>query len=144
MAQKPAKLDCPSGQPDMAGARIFGVLSGSEDGPRVAYLKPGACVSQRTMAKLGAIQPTQVFRFAAVCEEHRCTHFNGEQCQLGKRVAQQIEAVVDQLPPCQIRISCRWFAEQGKDVCLRCPQIITRVPETDILSSIAASPQKPR
>lgn len=127
----------------MAGARIFGILSGSEDGPRVAYLKPGVRVSQRMLAKLGAIEPTQVFRFAAVCEKARCTHFDGEQCQLGKRVAQQIEPVVDELPPCQIRATCRWFAEQGRAVCLRCPQIATRVPGADLLARIAVTPHPP-
>lgn len=131
--------DCPSAQPDMKGARVFGVLSGSEEAPRVAYLKPGARIAQSMLARLGNVAPTQVFRFAATCEEGRCTHFDGARCKLGERVATQLVSVVDTLPPCQIRASCRWFAEQGGAVCLRCPQIVTAVSHDDPLSRIAAS-----
>ena len=143
MAEKLAGFDCPSAQPDMAGARIFGVVSGCEEEPRVAYLKPGVRVPRSVLAKLGAIEPTQVFRIAAACEEHRCSHFDGARCQLGQRIAQQLAPVVDALPPCQIRVSCRWFAEQGGEVCLRCPQIITRVPGDDALSRIAVTAPTP-
>ena len=58
----------------------------------------------------------------------------------GERVAHQLEPVVDTLPPCQIRSTCRWFAEQGRQVCLRCPQVITRVPSDDSLGRIALTP----
>jgi hypothetical protein len=143
MADKRSAFDCPSAQPDMAGARVFGVLSGTDEEPRVAYLKPGVRVPQSILAKLGAVQPTQVFRFTAACEEHRCTHFDGSRCQLGARIARDLGTVVDALPACQIRVSCRWFAEQGGAVCLRCPQIITRIPGTDALSWIAMSPEHP-
>src|SRR5258708_6218689 len=128
----------------MAGARIFGVLSGSSDEPRVAYLKPGVRVHKSMLAQLGAsLEPTEVFRFAASCEEHRCSHFDGTRCQLGERIARELNPVVDALPPCQIRVTCRWFAEQGGPVCLRCPQIVTRVPDKDALSRIAVTPPAP-
>jgi hypothetical protein len=143
MADKPSAFECPSAQPDMAGARVFGVLSGTDEEPRIAYLKPGVRVSQSMLAKLGAVEPTQVFRFAAACEEHRCTHFDGSRCQLGARIARDLGPVVDALPPCQIRVSCRWFAEQGGAVCLRCPQIITRVSGDDALRRIATTPERP-
>ncbi len=143
MSGKRQSYDCPSAQPDMAGARIFGVLSGSDQEPTVAYLKPGVRISRSILEKLGALEPTQVFRFAASCEERRCSHFDGARCQLGERVASKLEPVVDVLPPCQIRVSCRWFAEQGAQVCLRCPQIVTRVPSDDALSRIAATPEAP-
>jgi hypothetical protein len=34
-------------------------------------------------------------------------------------------AVVDQLPPCKIRLECRWFRQEGAAACRRCPQIST-------------------
>jgi len=126
----------------MSGARIFGVLGGSDAEPRVAYLKPGVRVPKSMLAQLaGRVEPTEVFRFAASCEEHRCSHFDGTRCQLGERIARELDPVVDALPPCQIRATCRWFAEQGGAVCLRCPQIVTRVPGDDALSRIAVTPQ---
>jgi hypothetical protein len=144
VSNEASSRDCPSAQPDMSGARIFGVLSGSSGEPRVAYLKPGVRVPNGILAQLGtSLDPTEVFRFAAACEEHRCNHFDGARCRLGERIARELNPVVDALPPCQIRITCRWFAEQGGAVCLRCPQIITRVPADDALSRIAATPTAP-
>jgi hypothetical protein len=36
--------------------------------------------------------------------------------------------VTDALPSCQIRPTCRWYAEIGRPACLRCPQVMTLVP----------------
>jgi len=29
------------------------------------------------------------------------------------------------LPPCRIRQSCRWWLQEGKAACFRCPQVVT-------------------
>src|SRR5436305_1818361 len=42
-----------------------------------------------------------------------------------RRTVAFVPPVVESLPPCRIRPSCRWFAEQGKHVCFRCPVIVT-------------------
>jgi hypothetical protein len=41
------------------------------------------------------------------------------------KAAMTLAPVVDQLPPCTIRGRCRWFRQEGKDICLRCPQVAT-------------------
>jgi hypothetical protein len=33
--------------------------------------------------------------------------------------------VVDALPRCLIRPACRWFQQEGKEACVRCPQVVT-------------------
>ncbi|NCS45084.1 MAG: nitrogen fixation protein, partial [Microcystis aeruginosa BS11-05] len=33
--------------------------------------------------------------------------------------------VTDILPPCRIRQNCRWWLQEGKAACLRCPQVVT-------------------
>jgi hypothetical protein len=33
--------------------------------------------------------------------------------------------VSESLPPCPIRRECRWWQQEGKAACMRCPQIIT-------------------
>jgi hypothetical protein len=138
--EKTSGFDCPSAQPDMADARVFGLIGGTEDSPRVAYLKPGVRVPSGILERLGKLSPMHVFRFAGTCEESRCTHFDGSRCQLGNRIATMLPPVVDALPACQIRANCRWFAEQGGAVCLRCPQIVTSVPKTDdVLCRVASS-----
>ncbi len=41
---------------------------------------------------------------------------------------------------CRIRPTCRWFTQEGKAACMRCPQIVTfSVNPTDQLS-LAATP----
>jgi len=136
---KALSLSCPSAQPDMEGARIIGLVTGTLESPRIAYLEPGINLTLSAVKSLGELEPTRVFRFGAHCEQARCKHFDGAQCALGRRVASQLERVVEQLPACQIRKSCRWYAEQGRDVCLRCPQIITMVDSADALSRIATT-----
>ena len=116
---------CPSAQPDMQDARVIGVLSGEARSPRVAYLEPGVSLEPAMRAALGPLQPTEVFRFAARCEEHRCGHFDGQRCTLALRLEASLAPVVERLPACSIRPSCRWFLERGPEICRRCPQVVT-------------------
>jgi hypothetical protein len=132
-------FDCPSAQPDMEGARPFGIISGSVDATRIAFFKKSALDAFNWREDFSAADATRVFRFGARCEEDRCSHFNGSRCSLGERVKHGLPAVVDALPTCLIRPKCRWFAEQGADVCLRCPQVVTMIPEAETpLNAVAA------
>jgi hypothetical protein len=131
---------CPSAQPDMEGARVFGLVTGTPEEPRIAFLKKDAVVTRAMMARLDGLDPTHVFRFAARCEESRCVHFDGARCQLARRIVDQLDPVVDALPPCLIRPTCRWHAEQGAAACHRCPQVTTMVPRAEERLSQAAMP----
>ena len=138
MASGETPLICPSAQPDMAEARIFGVVAGSPEEPRVAYLKQGATISGEMLEQLGDLKPTQVFRYAARCEGSACAQYDKGCCSLGRRIAERLAPVTDSLPSCQIRQGCRWFAEIGGAACLRCPQVLTVVPaDQGELASIA-------
>ena len=77
------------------------------------------------------MQLAEVFRFAAHCEENKCRHFDGSHCQLATRIVQILPAVTDGLPPCLIRAECRWFQQEGKAACMRCPQVVTESYEPD-------------
>ena len=128
MADRAAPLSCPSAQPDMAEARIFGIVAGSAQAPRIAYLKAEAKVTDEMMEGLSGLEPTRVFRYAARCEESRCAQFDKGCCSLGRRIAEMLPEVTEALPSCQIRPTCRWYAEIGRPACLRCPQVMTLVP----------------
>lgn len=123
----------------MEGARPFGVISGTVQETRIAFFKKGALDGFDWREKFATADATRLFRFGARCEESRCCHFNGSNCSLGYRVKSGLPAVVDTLPSCLIRPNCRWYAEQGSEVCLRCPQVVTMIPEADTpLNAVAA------
>jgi hypothetical protein len=127
-ARAATPLLCPSAQPDMEDAHIFGIVGGTPEEPRVAYLKKDARVDAAMLEQLDGLDPTHVFRIAARCEESKCAQFDKGCCSLGKRIAERLEPVTEALPSCQIRPSCRWYAEIGGAACLRCPQVVTRSP----------------
>jgi hypothetical protein len=129
----------------MENARVFGVILGDPATPRVAYLTRDASVDDAQLGMLDGVASTQVFRFSAKCETDRCSHFNGKQCTLAGRIRQSLRPVVDALPPCTVRASCRWYAEQGGEICLRCPQIVTlnTASGDEVLRRAATPPTRP-
>ena len=74
------------------------------------------------------VAPTEVFRFAAPCAGSGCVHFAaGEsKCRLIEKVVRFMPVVGERLPACAIRPSCRWWQQEGRAACLRCPQVVTR------------------
>jgi hypothetical protein len=122
-----ADLLCPSAQPDTPGGIVFGVITGSQERRRVGYLTEKQAVTDDLLKLAEPARPQQVFRFSAPCAGSGCMHFDGANCRLASRVASRMEPVVNALPPCGIRQTCRWFRQEGKAACLRCPQVVTEV-----------------
>lgn len=126
----------------MREARVIGLLSGTPQAPRIAYLKAEAVIPAQAVPVMPGLAPVELFRFAARCEEGRCAQHADGRCSLGQRLVDGVDPVVNSLPSCTIRESCRWFAEQGRPACLRCPQVITLIPHgNDRLSRAAALPE---
>jgi hypothetical protein len=124
-AKEETILMCPSAQPDMAAARVLGVVGGTAEAAQVAYVNEHLPVSNELLAAAAPLKPTEVFRFAAHCEGKACRHFDGTNCNLATRIVQILPAVVDALPACLIRPTCRWYQQEGRDACMRCPQVVT-------------------
>ena len=119
-------LICPSAQPEMRRLRLIGVVEyGRNEGPRVAYINEDVVADPALLSKAFPASATEVFRLAGTCETTRCSHYDGSQCRLVKRIVNLLEPVVDQLPRCMVRAECRWFRQEGVDACVRCPQVIT-------------------
>ncbi|MGI2904385.1 nitrogen fixation protein [Tolypothrix sp. VBCCA 56010] len=116
---------CPSARPEPADSVIFGVIGGTGAEPRVAYLKQPQPVTEELIAKANPVTPAEIFRTAASCAESGCQHFDGKDCRLAMRIVEKLPAVVEELPPCSIRRDCRWWKQEGKAACMRCPQVIT-------------------
>ena len=124
-------LRCPSAQPGMAEPQVLGVASGKSEAPRIAYLNEFLAATPEVLAGAGPVPPTEVFRLAAKCEATQCTHFDGQDCRLASRIVALLDPVVDALPACIIRKTCRWYAQEGRPACLRCPQIVTSAQSGD-------------
>jgi|ERR1043166_8656728 len=120
-----SRLLCPSAQPELPGSVIFGVIQGTAKEPRLVQLKEPQPTTPEILDLAAPVKPTEVFRFAAPCAEFGCRHFDGNNCQLAKRVVRLIPPAEASLPLCHIRPSCRWWHQEGKAACMRCPVIIT-------------------
>lgn len=116
---------CPSAQPIMANSVVFGIVAGTVAQPQLTHLVKAQPVTDELLALSHPVKPTEIFRFAAPCAKSACQHFDGSQCRLATRIVEGLPAVAEQLPPCPIRSSCRWWQQEGKAACMRCPQIAT-------------------
>jgi hypothetical protein len=132
---------CPSAQPDIAGSMAFGVVGGTAENPRVAWIEKPVPVTGDLLALTGPVPPTQVLRIAAPCQGKACCHFDGKDCRLVTRLVQLIPAMSESLPACRIRPDCRWFLQEGGAACRRCPQIVTYSVNPDENLSLAATPE---
>lgn len=131
---------CPSAQPEMADSVVFGVVKGTVAEPRLAHLAEPRSVTDELLALASPVKPTEVFRFAAPCASNSCQHFDGADCRLAKRIVELLPAIDNLLPPCRLRSSCRWWQQEGKAACLRCPQIVTETYQPSELLNQAADP----
>ena len=121
--RKDSETLCPSARAEMPGARVFGLVLGTPEMAQTAYLDQVRPATPEMLALSGPVQPNEIFRIAAPCAGHGCQHFDGSNCQLAQRVVQILPAVADNLPPCRIRAECRWWKQEGRAACVRCPQI---------------------
>jgi hypothetical protein len=138
-----APLLCPSARPNLEGSTVLGVVGGTPERPRVAYLADPRPVTQEVLALAGPVLSTAIYRFAAPCAGHACRHFDGSDCRLVTRIVQLLPVVVDGLPPCHLRPDCRWWQQEGKAACLRCPQVVTDPRHPSELLRRAADPETP-
>jgi len=78
------------------------------------------------VARLGR-RPEARFRFASPCVD-ACANWEGR-CRVADGLA--FEVPETELPACSIRGTCRWHAQRGDDVCLRCAYVVTDVETHD-------------
>ena len=125
MGDGPLTLLCPSASPSQPDAKVIGIVGGSARDPRVSYLRRPLPVIGSILDLAHGVDPREVFRTAAPCAEAACQHFDGTDCTLASRLVALAPTAVDELPHCPIRRNCRWFQQEGRAACERCPQIVT-------------------
>ena len=128
----------------MEGAVAFAVVGGTATAPMAGYLSKPRPVTPELLALTAPVEPTEVLRFAAPCARGCCQHFDGSDCSLARRTVQLVPMAVRRLPPCAIRAECLWFRQEGRDACLRCPQVVTDDyrPTADLVAAAGPSQQE--
>lgn len=136
-------LMCPSVPPHYPDAVAFGVVGGTVAAPEMIPLIPAVPVTEQLLSLAEPVSPGEVFRFAARCIEGGCRHWEGEaqRCRLVAKTVEFAPIAVEKLKPCAIRSSCRWWEQEGKAACVRCPQVASSDPARDDNLKRAASPK---
>ncbi len=118
---------CPSAQPLLGNSLVLGTVNRLGGKPSVTLLEHPVKVTEGTILAFagGQIRPTDVFRFAAPCEQCGCNNWSGSSCRVAERLVQILPAVGSELPRCKLRPVCQWFAQEGGAACVRCPQVQT-------------------
>jgi len=132
-------LLCPSVTSIGPEAQVFGVLTRSAaEELQVAYLTEAVPATAELLAAAAPAAPTEVFRAASPCAKGACQHFDGARCRLATRVTAMLDPVVGALPRCAIRRTCLWFRQEGREACLRCPQVATDQRNPSVLQRAVA------
>jgi hypothetical protein len=123
-------LTCPSSScgPD---AVLLGMVG--SDG-RVGYVTRPIFVSKVfiELVQKEEIPAERRFRFASTCVEAACAQWSDGGCSAIKSAladGRPGNAPTDR-PRCGIRVSCRWFAQEGVQACAACPEIVTDATKT--------------
>src|SRR5215510_5437928 len=132
---------CPSAQPEMDGASVFGLVQGTATAPRVAYLDRIIPLTPAIAATAAPVEPAEVFRIGAPCASAGCQHFAGGRCRLAVKLVRTLQPAVVHAPPCALRPQCMWWRQEGVAACVRCPQIVTRMHGASAELVTAADPE---
>jgi hypothetical protein len=125
-----ATLTCPSA-PAEEGSALFGVVAAKG---QVAYITPKVPYTSELLTILGqsGVPMENRLRFSGPCLEHRCVQWEGTagsgRCGLVDHAIEtlHIEADAETLPKCDIRQTCRWYAQHRGKACAACPEVIRR------------------
>lgn len=126
----------------MEGAEVLGVIRSDGAAEILHHVADRIPVTEAVLALAAPARPADVFRFAAPCAASACSHFDGENCRLATKIVEAVTDVVSAMPPCRIRPTCRWYAQEGRPACLRCPLIFSETANPSIGLEYAADPAR--
>jgi hypothetical protein len=124
----------------MEGAEVLGVIRSGDGVEFLHYVAERIPVTEEVLALTAPVKPTDVLRFAAPCAGDACSHFDGANCRLASKIVAAVTEVVSHVPPCRIRPTCRWYQQEGRPACLRCPLIFSETANPSPELRYAADP----
>ncbi len=120
MGDHPDQLLCPSAEPQMADAVIFGLVTDEAGPAKIGYLDRRVPITGEALTLAEPVGAAHIFRMAATCAKSGCRNYGDGKCQAAVRMTAVLEEVVSPVPACAIRRFCAWWHEQGRAACLRC------------------------
>ena len=125
------KYSCPSSRAK-PGSSLLGIRG--EDG--TVHILPKPLPVDEDFMKAVHQDPVpaeQRFRFVNKCIEGGCKQWNGHGCGIADRIVHFLDKVpVVHLPECDVRPTCRWFAQHQENACKVCTYIITEITEEEV------------
>lgn len=119
------RLTCPSARTEFEGSEVIGIVLPSEDhGRQIQFLPHPVPVTDEMRAIPQALPFSEFLRVAAPCADSKCANFEDGACAVASSV-RGTEPMVADLPPCHVRGTCRWFRQEGREICFRCPAVVT-------------------
>jgi hypothetical protein len=118
-------LTCPSSACRPGNLLIGIVMPDGRVGSVEPPLEVDAAFADRVSADPGTPGESR-FRFARECVTTACRQWRNDQCQVGHAaatVAERLE-IVEGLPRCAIRSTCRWWQQEGRAACAACQWVV--------------------
>lgn len=133
---------CPSTFPGWPGSVAFGLVTGTVEEPRWQAFEKPLPITDELLALSGPVAPTEIFRFAGPCAGKACQHFaeSSGNCRLVEKTVRFVAKVQEKLPVCTIRPDCKWWRQEGRDACFRCPQVASSNPANAHALRMASDP----
>jgi len=118
------ELLCPSARCE-PGALLLGLIG--PDGS-VGYVRPALEIDEDFIGRVReGRDPEKRFRFAQPCATSGCEHWSEGRCGVADAATTSDVPSASQLPACDIRPRCRWYAQAGPSACRSCPTVVTDV-----------------
>ncbi|MDB5223381.1 MAG: hypothetical protein JWN83_2048 [Chitinophagaceae bacterium] len=125
-------IACPSNR-CKPGSKLLGIR---QENGTVTILPEPLSIDESFIEKVKEhpVPAERRFRFTNKCIENGCNQWTGKGCGVIEEVVQYLDRIPvnEVLPPCSIRVHCRWFLQKGADACTICPYIITEITENEL------------
>ncbi len=115
------KYDCPSSIP-LPSSKLLGILN--EKTNRMEILPEPVAVDKDIQKELDRFgdQKMKTVRYTNSCATKGCKQWDGAKCSLVGNILKKIDKNKREkyLPECDIRSSCRWYAQEKETACKVC------------------------
>jgi len=84
-------------------------------------------------------EPERHFRFADKCIKSGCGQWTGKSCGIISELTASNPSIKndnENLPPCIIRRTCRWFSQEGGKACKICLFVVTQSADNSVTENV--------